>query len=152
MPYQNLRKGRVSEQGRIYFITSITSNRIPFFEDLFIARELVKCMRSIHTEVDVTFLTWVIMPDHAHWLIQLKGECSLSKVINRLKGVSAFRINKLLGRRGKFWQENYFDHAIRKDEDLKSIARYIVANPLRAELAQEIGEYPPYSIASTFSQ
>ena len=29
-----------------------------------------------------------------------------------------------------------------KDEDLKSIARYIVANPLRAELAQEIGEYP----------
>ena len=40
------------------------------------------------------------------------------------------------------WQTNYYDHAIRQDEDLRKVARYIVANPLRAGLVEQIGDYP----------
>lgn len=43
---------------------------------------------------------------------------------------------------GPVLQKSYYDHAIRSDEDIKRIARYIVANPLRAGLASEIGNYP----------
>ena len=31
---------------------------------------------------------------------------------------------------------------VRRDEDLRGLARYIVANPLRAQLVQRIGDYP----------
>jgi hypothetical protein len=31
---------------------------------------------------------------------------------------------------------------LRKDEDLQTVARYIVANPLRAGLVEKIGDYP----------
>ncbi|MCF6281296.1 MAG: hypothetical protein L3J28_03650 [Candidatus Polarisedimenticolaceae bacterium] len=34
------------------------------------------------------------------------------------------------------------DRAIRKEEDLVAIARYIVANPLRAGLVKSIKDYP----------
>jgi putative transposase len=40
------------------------------------------------------------------------------------------------------WQANYHDHAIRQDEDMRKIARYIVANPLRAGLVESINDYP----------
>jgi len=35
----------------------------------------------------------------------------------------------------------FFDHALRVDEDLRRIARYIVANPLRSKLVPRIEEY-----------
>ena len=36
----------------------------------------------------------------------------------------------------------HYDHALRKDEDVKKIARYIIANPLRAGLVEKIEDYP----------
>ena len=40
------------------------------------------------------------------------------------------------------WQAGYYDHAIRKDEDIVNIARYIIANPIRAGLVKKVGDYP----------
>jgi len=34
------------------------------------------------------------------------------------------------------------DHALRSDEDLRAVARYVIANPVRAGLAQRVGGYP----------
>jgi len=142
MPYSNLRKGRYSETGRIYFVTATTHNREPFFNSFLVARTLVINMQATQFQLDFTFLSWVIMPDHAHWLIQLQGFNSLSKIMNQLKGASAHQINKMLKRNGKFWQVNYYDRGLRKEEDIKEVARYIVANPLRANLVKQLGDYP----------
>jgi putative transposase len=45
-----------------------------------------------------------------------------------------------IGRR--IWQTGFHDHALRADEDVVRVARYIVANPLRAGLVSSPGEYP----------
>lgn len=50
------------------------------------------------------------------------------------------RSARAIGR--QLWQANYHDHAMRNEEDLPSLARYIVANPLRAGLVARIGDYP----------
>jgi len=60
----------------------------------------------------------------------------LPSVMRLLKGRTARAVGHPI------WQPNYHDHAIRKDEDLRALARYIVANPLRAGLVKRIGEYP----------
>jgi REP element-mobilizing transposase RayT len=39
-------------------------------------------------------------------------------------------------------QRAFYDHALRQDEDVQGVARYIVANPLRAGLVENIGDYP----------
>jgi len=66
----------------------------------------------------------------------------LSRIVKTLKARSARAINRHLGRSGSLWQRAYYDRAARKDEDIRQIARYIIANPLRAGLAQNIGDYP----------
>ena len=96
MPYSNLRKGRYSESGREYLVTIVTHQRTSWFKDLHSVRLLVKEMQRLKREGAVTWLAWVVMPDHFHALISLDGGISLSDAMNKLKGRSARVINKQL--------------------------------------------------------
>jgi len=40
------------------------------------------------------------------------------------------------------WQDGYHDHALRAEESLEDVARYIVMNPVRAGLVKSVREYP----------
>lgn len=141
MSFNELRKGRYSEQGQIYFVTMVTQERVPYFSNFYMARKAVQQICLLHNEKKLYSYAWIVMPDHIHWLFQLGKEQSLSNVINLFKGRTARILNKEINKKGKFWQSAYHDHAIRKDEDIKKIARYIVANPLRAGLVERIEDY-----------
>jgi REP element-mobilizing transposase RayT len=136
-----LRMGRYSGHSHIYLLTTVVRNRIPIFADWRLGRLVVEQFRLAQEEGAALSLAWVVMPDHFHWLIQLK-DGSLSRLMRRAKSRSALRINTMLGRPSQLWQRGYHDRALRAEEDLKSAARYIVANPLRAGLVQRVGDYP----------
>jgi len=138
---KDLRRGRYSEINRPYLITTVTHNRNPIFNDFDIARLLIRQLQLTSVELRITSLAWVVMPDHLHWLFILNHSL-ISEVARRVKGKSAFMINSHLGCYSKVWQRGFHDHAIRKDEDIKAVARYVIANPLRAGLVQNIGDYP----------
>jgi len=135
----DLRKGRISEANRIYHITTTTHKRTPWFQGMVCARMLIQAMQYESSYAQT--LTFMVMPDHLHWLVQLSDQGRLDVIVRNIKSVSASRINQYLKRKGKIWQSGYYDHAVRKDEDVQSIARYIVANPLRAGLVDNIGDY-----------
>lgn len=141
MPYSELRIGRYSEPGREYFITTNIYERRPVFTDFQRARKLVNQLRLLEKNCPVNILAWVIMPDHVHLLLALTGEMTLSEVMRRFKGSSSKALNKDLNMK-QFWQHSFYDHALRAEEDRRQIARYIVANPLRAGLVENIGDYP----------
>jgi REP element-mobilizing transposase RayT len=137
-----LRRGRLSEPGRTYLLTTITHERRPIFTDLQAARALINVLRDRHQLGSVTSLAFVIMPDHLHWLIELQN-LQLAKLMQTIKGHSARAINTIHGTSGeRIWQVGYHDHTLRDDEEVKSVVRYIVANPLRAGLVERIEEYP----------
>jgi putative transposase len=87
--------------------------------------------------------TWafVVMPDHLHWLVEL-GDVDLSRLVLRVKSRSAIAFNRALGQSGPLWQKGFHDHALRKEEDLRAIARHVVANPVRAGLVKSVRDYP----------
>ena len=76
------------------------------------------------------------MPDHLHWLMQLGDIEALSQCVQRLKSMSTKALKSGL------WQKGFHDRALRKEEDLPAIARYVVANPVRAGLVSRVGAYP----------
>jgi REP element-mobilizing transposase RayT len=125
---RKLRIGRYSEAGRIYLITTVTAARRPVFEDFTNARKLIQLLREIEQHELAETLAFVVMPDHLHWLMALGKLRELSSVVGTLKSLSTRRLC------GPVWQPGFHDHAVRKNEDLPALARYIVANPLRAGL------------------
>ncbi len=141
---RDLRKGRWSETGRVYLITSVTEQRQPVFRNLWSVRILIRELRELR-EVDALdwSFTWayVVMPDHLHWLTALR-QADLSRLVLRVKSRSAIGINRLFGQSGRVWQKGFHDHAIREEEDLRALARYVVANPVRAGLVQSVRDYP----------
>jgi putative transposase len=146
MPLQhghNLRKGRVSIPHQSYLITTVTQKRQPLFTNFYNARIVIKSINYTEQICDIKSMCFVVMPDHMHWLLSLGNNSSLSQVVANVKRRSGYRINQHNKRTGiPVWQSGFHDYALRKEEDIKSVARYIVANPLRAGLVKNIGDYP----------
>lgn len=142
MSYAGLAKGRFSSENQIYFITTVIHKRRKLFVNLELCRNIILQMKKFDEDDYVETIAWVIMPDHIHWLFVLKANYDLATVVKVFKGRTARKLNMLLGVKGTFWQHAYYDHALRKDEDIKKVARYIVANPLRAGLVERIEDYP----------
>lgn len=137
-----LRKGRVSVPNGVYLVTATTFNRTRVFEDFRAACAAARCFEDRVVLGDTAMLAWVLMPDHAHWLIELSENDVLSKVMNRIKSASARHANRVLHREGRLWSAAYHDHGLRAEDDLADTARYVVANPLRAGLVKNLGDYP----------
>ena len=142
MSYDNLRKGRFSAPGHEYLVTSATHRRAPVFADFRSARALICVLRESAEAGMAEWLAWVIMPDHFHALLRLGAACQLGELVQTVKGRSARRINALCARQQRLWQPGFHDHALRAEEERLAVARYIVANPLRAGLVRRIGDYP----------
>lgn len=136
---QNLRIGRCSAPHQIYMITTVTHQRVPLFEDLYVGRCVVNALRQADQSADT--LAYVVMPDHLHWLMQLQEGASLARTVQFVKTLSAKSINELSGSRGKVWAKGYYDQALRDEEQVKKFARYIAANPLRANLVKTVKNY-----------
>lgn len=142
MPYENLRRGRFSAADHEYLVTSVTDQRVPVFADFGCARALARALRETSDAGMADWLAWVIMPDHFHALVRLGAKGDLGKLMQTVKGRSARRINTLSAASNRVWQPGFHDHALRKEEDRVAVARYVVANPLRAGLVSRIGDYP----------
>ncbi|MDI2594607.1 transposase [Pseudomonas sp. N3-W] len=136
-----LRLGRYVEANRIYLLTTNTLDRKSVFESLTLGRLVVEQFRSAEEQGWANSLAWVVMPDHFHWLIELQ-QGSLSELMQKTKSLSTRAVNMATGRKGSLWQQGYHDRALRREEDLVELARYVVANPLRAGLVERLGDYP----------
>ena len=142
MTREKLLVGRVSLPGFCYHVTICTYRRSPRFTSLRPARIVIDEMKRLDDSQRVNSVAWVLMPDHLHWLFYLGEKDDLSSVTKLLKGRSANRINEQEHVQGPLWQKGFYDHVVRADEDLRCMARYIIANPLRAGLVERVGDYP----------
>ena len=77
---------------------------------------------------------WVLMPNHVHVLFLPLARWSLSTIVHSWKSYSAKQANRILGRSGRFWQEDYRDRYIRDDEHFLAARVYIENNPVKAGL------------------
>jgi REP element-mobilizing transposase RayT len=111
------------------------------FVDLRHARTVVKYLRLADQEGSCQSLAWVVMPDHLHWLVDLKN-VTLGTLMRYFKARSSHELHKVGLRSTPVWQAGYHDRALRKEEDVVMVARYIIANPLRAGLVDRVGSYP----------
>lgn len=85
---------------------------------------------------------WVIMPNHVHALVSLRGEWRLEQVLHTWKSYTTHAINRELRRSGTLWKEDYFDRLIRDEVHFANCVRYIRRNPEKAKLGPGVwGHY-----------
>jgi len=82
---------------------------------------------------------FVVMPNHVHLLAAFGSHDAMSQQCDSWLHYTAVQINKTIGTRGKFWQQEPFDHLVRNIEQYEYLRRYIADNPRKAGLKN--GEY-----------
>ena len=136
-----LRVERVSLIGQAYHVTFATDQRAPVLANFWAARAVIRVIRNADELKLSETHALTVMSDHVHWLFTLQSG-DLSPLVGRVKTLSARAIHHERGGSGVLWQRDFYDHAVRNDEALVEIARYFVANPLRAKLVDSVADYP----------
>src|SRR2546427_12771951 len=113
-----LRYGRWSHTGNVYAITTVTRARRPWFSDKANVDLLIEALRTVERTGRSFSLAWVIMPDHLHWLIELRTG-TLAGCMQILKSRSGRSIARRVDANAPIWQPGYYDHALRRDECLQ---------------------------------
>ncbi|MGA2695616.1 MAG: transposase [Terriglobales bacterium] len=125
---------------KAHFITFCTDHRWALPEP---ARTIVldSCLYDHGKKFDLIFA--VVMPDHVHLILvpvinmQTREVYSLAGITDAIKGASAHKVNQALGRTGRVWQAESFDHVVRSSESLDQKIEYLRENPLRQGLARK---------------
>lgn len=141
MPSPALLRGRVSVTGHFYVITSVVAGRRPLFAAAGCANALMEQLKASDVRGASRSFAWVVMPDHFHWVMQLR-EGTLGRCVQSLKSRSAIAINATSSGDAAVWQRGYYDHWIRDERDVRQQVLYVMENPVRAGLALRLGDYP----------
>ncbi len=94
----------------------------------------------LEQEESIDVWCFSIMPNHLHMLFTLR-EGELSRIMQLLKGRTSFEANKILQRKGAFWQHESYDHVVRQNE-YERVIRYILLNPVNAALVDNWTNWP----------
>ena len=96
-------------------------------------------------------VAYTIMPNHVHVVFGI-GDHGLfehdgqidnlsykppSKILGSLKRYTARESNRILGRKGAFWQDESYDHVVRDGKELEAIVRYVLNNSVKAGFVME---------------
>jgi len=89
-----------------------------------------------HFDGDRYLLTdFVVMPNHVHLLAAFRDEESMLAQSESWKHYTAVKINRARGRKGRFWEQDAFDHLVRSEAQFEWFRRYIADNPSKARIA-----------------
>jgi putative transposase len=126
-----------------YHVTITTKDRQPLFLQPKAVQAFVDSLRDQTSSTGFTIWTFCVMPDHIHILCQppSDSEIDLTAFIGRVKSVASRALAEA-GFGWKVWQRGFYDHILRSDEDRIGVARYIVANPVRKGLVENVQDYP----------
>ena len=144
----NLR--RFHENGYIYFVTNVRYKR----QTLLVADIdlLENTLDACKSRCGFDLIAWVVMPDHFHLVID-PGETHISTILQRIKMSFAAQYRKRQGMQsGRVWQNRFWDHIIRSQEDMNRHIDYIHFNPVKHGLAGRPVDWPHSSFMNIINR
>jgi REP element-mobilizing transposase RayT len=122
-----------------YHLVTVTAGRRHVLEDG-IADDVIANLHEAADRTQFEVLLYVVMPDHVHVLVSACGaRANVVRFMQRWKQLSGYAYARKF--RQRLWQPSLFDRVIRRDEDIRGLARYIAENPLRAQLISSEDEW-----------
>jgi REP element-mobilizing transposase RayT len=125
---------------QIFSLTICTWDRRPLFQNETWSKLVLTSLGTGSFGEKTDRYAYCLMPDHLHLLLGPMGS-NLVDLINQWKSFSANLLREN-GVEGPCWQRGFYDHALRKEEDIRSVAEYIVNNPVRSGIVTNWTDYP----------
>lgn len=128
--------------GQACHVVVVTRGCQPWFSSFHVACEAVRGFRQPSATCDAVLLAWVLMPGHAHWLLQPGPRAPLTAVVSRMKATAGVQVNRMLARAGPLWEPAFDCSPLHEGGDLRVASRQFVAEALRSGSVDDFGSYP----------
>ena len=138
---------RLDVPHRTYYLTCCLDRRRPLLARPDLAQHLLDLYADQRDLGAILLHGYAIMPDHYHVVLTLRSEPSISGVVRKAHSLFAAHCRRSAGLRGRVWQQRFYDHLIRDDEDWRTKLAYLHENPVRAGLVTSPSDYPWSSAA-----
>jgi len=142
IPSRNSDAKEILSSERTFFVSTRTSMGRQLLQSERFANLLIDVLRSYVMEKKFVLHDFVIMPDHAHFLMTLDATMSIEKTMQLIKGGFSFRLKKELGYTGEIWQRGYSEVRVEDRASFLAHRDYIDQNPVKQGLARTPEEYP----------
>ena len=108
-----------------------------------LADSVVESIKRAAAATSFDLLVYTVMPNHVHVLVQsMDPDASVIRFVQRCKQRPGFEYRRDTSE--QLWLPSFYDRIVRRGDDARQIAAYILANPVRAGLMSE-GDLWPYS-------
>lgn len=126
---------------RAYFITICTRGKNIYFKVKEFADRIIASLMAYRDKLKFRVYVYCLMPDHLHLLINpADSGKSIPMIIGGFKSITSM-VAWTKGIKGKLWQGRYYDHILRKNEDLSDVGQYILNNPVRKGIVVKWEDY-----------
>jgi putative transposase len=136
-----LKNFNYAQTNAVFFITLCSLGKKQVFVRNDFNMEVIWCINKERERINHAVYVFCLMSNHIHLL------CSPRETgipITQFIGALSSRVTRLswkYGFSGSLLQRSFYDHVVRKDEDLRKIAEYILNNPVRKGLAEKWQDY-----------
>jgi putative transposase len=100
-------------------------------------RDLVNRLSEVLPEGGARCLAWAFMSNHLHAVLRT-GPASISTLMRRIHTGFATRFNLRYGRQGYLFLGRFGSRLVREHDELLSVIRYVLRNPLEAGLVRDL--------------
>lgn len=139
---------RIEFAGALYHVTSRGNGQADIYLDDEDRNIYLDVLREACERFNWVVHAYCLMSNHYHLLIETP-DSNLSKGMRQLNGVYTQRFNRKHNRVGHVFQGRYKAILVQKDSYLLELARYIVLNPVRAQIVRSAKDWPWSSYRAT---
>ena len=165
------RRGRKNlDNETMFFVTTTVVDHTPVFRHNRFINIIIEVIKFYQKKYEFKILSYVIMPTHFHWILNIEPKNgSISDIMRDIKKSSAYQIIELIskdnfgkfelifrnaalevkGQERKIWMKRFDDEVIRNEEMFWTKVNYIHNNPVKAGLAEKPEDYL-YSSAQNY--
>ena len=142
---------RLEFAGAIYHVTSRGDRREDIYDSDADREHFIKILGDVCQRFNWVCHAYCLMSNHYHLLIETP-DANLSKGMRQLNGVYSQAYNRANGRVGHVFQGRYKAIMVEKQDYLLELARYVVLNPVRANMVRSANQWRWSSYRATTGQ
>jgi putative transposase len=132
---------RAVDEGLIYHALNRGNNRADVFVEDSDHLAFLQALGQTQSRYPFKLFGYCFMTNHFHLLLQPGTGQSISRILQSLTVTHTWRYHKGHSSSGHVWQGRFKSPVIQNDDHLLVVLRYIEANPIRAGMVTDPGDY-----------
>ena len=132
---------RFCEDWAVYHVMIRCNNRQMLLKKHVTKMLLLESFAKYQQRLNFKLYAFVIMDNHAHWLLQVQGVNGLSVLMQKVLLSFSRKYRQDNSYVGHFWQGRYRSQSVVSDLGMREVLKYVHENPVKAKIVGDARDY-----------